>query len=352
MALNNASIEKYLHTPTVPLRMAVVGLGHMGLRHARVIRASPLADLVAVADHDIKRLQERAAMLEALPYGDYNELLQRDDIQAVVVCTPDKHHLAPCLAAARAGKHLLVEKPLAADLSEATAIIDACREEGVKLMAAHLLRFDPRYLAIKAAILDRTVGEVLHISAHRNSPWTSGPARYAIGTSLTLHLAVHDLDLVNWYIGSRPVTIYARNVRRKLAHLDTDDAVSAVIAFESGAVANLQYSWVLPPTSVTPLDARLELIGEEGMALVGGYHGQGVFIASADRWSAPDVHHAYESLAGQLLGDVREEVHAFIDCVLHDRPSPVPGEEALLAVREAVAIEESLRTGDVIRLVG
>lgn len=322
------------------LRVGVIGMGQMGTVHANVLHRLAAVELVAVADVDERRRRSAAATFSARPYADYHEMLRTEHLDAVDLCMPDAMHREPVVAAAESHVDIFMEKPLATSVADARAILEACDKTGARLMVAHLLRFDPRYEAVARAAQAGELGEITHVMAHRNSPWTEGPARYAPGTSLTFHVAIHDLDLVNWLIGSRPVTAYALNVRRRLAERDMDDAVSAVLRFESGAVANLQYSWALPPTSVTTLDARLEVIGTEGMAIVGGYHGQGVFIAGSGQ-SAPDVHHGPQ-LYGSPAGDVREELMAFVDTILHGTPVPYDAGDAFLAVREAAAIEEAI----------
>ena len=322
----------------------------MGAMHARVLRDLPISELVAVCDIDSERLREVAAELGVPAFRDYRELLGLAEVEAVSICLPDDMHRAPAEAAASAGKHVFLEKPLATTVEDGEAIVTACRTQGVTLMVAHLLRFDARYAELKRAIAQGRLGEISHIMAHRNSPWTEGPARYKAGTSLTLHVAVHDLDLINWYLEDVPVKVYARSVRKKLAPQRMDDLVSAIVEFEGGALATLQYSWALPPTSVTALDARLEVIGTDGMAIVGNYHGQAVFIASDKDYAAPDVHHG-PILEGRVVGDLREELMAFLRCLQSGQSVPVSGEVALLAVREARAIEASIESGRPVEIV-
>lgn len=330
--------------PQEPLRMGVVGVGLMGERHARVIARIRGCILAALADVDEERVRRIAGELGAAAYTDFRTMLREAELDAVSICLPDDRHLEAALAAAAAGKAILLEKPIATRVDEAVAIVEACRQAGVILQVGHLLRFDNRYAAVKQAIDRGDLGEIVHITAHRNSPWTQGPSRYRPGTSLTMHVAVHDLDLVNWYTGSRPVRVYAERVRKRLRDRDMDDAVTAILRFESGAVATLQYSWVLPARSVTQLDARLEVLGTRGMATVGTYHGQSVLVATDDGADAPDVHHG-PTVAGQVKGDVREEIMAFVETVLKGGKPLVDGADALLAVQEAEAIERSLRLG-------
>jgi predicted dehydrogenase len=325
------------------VRIGVIGTGLMGTLHARVYAQLANVRLVAVADVDKTRLERVSRELGVRGFTDYHELLERKDIDAVSICVPDELHRDPAIAAAERGKHIMLEKPISTELHEAEEIIAAVRRNGVKLAVGHLLRFDPRYAQIKAALDRGELGELVHITAHRNSSITEGPARYVPGTSLTLHVAVHDMDIINWYAGAKPVRAYAEGVRKALQKREMDDAVSALLKFRDGLVANLQYSWALPAKFPTKLDARMEVIGTAGAAYIGPYAGQGTFIVTDAGVSSPDVHHWAET-HGRILGDVREELLHFVDCVAHDKPPLVSGEEALAAVEVALAITGAMAT--------
>lgn len=326
------------------VRVGVIGLGLMGSLHARVYSQMPNVRLTAIADVDKGRLERASRQFSVPGFSDYHELLERREIEAVSICVPDELHRDPAVAAAEARKHIMLEKPIATTLQEAEEIIAAARRHGVKLMVGHLLRFDPRYAQVKAAIDRGELGELIHIMTHRNSPLTEGPARYAPRTSLTLHVAVHDVDLINWYAGAEPIRVYAEGVRKALKGKEMDDAVSALLKFEDGLVANVQYSWALPGEFPAKLDARLEVLGTAGAAAIWSYPGQGTFIVTSNGVSSPDLHHWAEA-HGRILGDLHEELTHFIDAVAHDRPPLVPGEEALAAVKVALAIATSVEEG-------
>lgn len=326
------------------LNIGVIGIGGMGWLHTRAIMQMPGVRLLGVADIDTRRLAHAREAWGIETYVDYHELLARADLAAVDICMPDAMHRGPVQEAAAARKHIFLEKPIATSVADGRAILAACRRAGIKLMIAHLLRFDPRYTAVKEAIDAGQLGDVVQIVTHRNSPWTEGPARYASGTSLTLHVAVHDLDLVNWFVGRRPLTVYGALTRRRLIENDMDDTGSAIVLFEGGTMASVNYGWILPPQSVTNLDARLEVVGTKGMALVGVLHGQGVFIGGEGTHAAPDVHHV-PVVHGRIGGDLSNELAAFAEYVMYDREPPLKPEDALLAVAEAEAIEASAAAG-------
>jgi UDP-N-acetylglucosamine 3-dehydrogenase len=129
----------------------VIGLGYFGSRHARVYADHPGAKVVAVADIDGARVAELAALTRATGCGSFRELLSRPELQAVSICLPDRLHEEAAIAAAEAGKAILLEKPLAHDASAARRIVEAVERNGVRLMVGHILRFDSRYVQVHEA---------------------------------------------------------------------------------------------------------------------------------------------------------------------------------------------------------
>jgi predicted dehydrogenase len=126
------------------VRVAVIGAGFMGERHARIYAGLPDVELVAICDVRESAAQELAERTGASAhYADFAELLRRDDLDAVSVCTPDALHREPCELALAGGRHVLVEKPIATTVVDAEAIVAAARRAGSALLVGHCLRFDP-----------------------------------------------------------------------------------------------------------------------------------------------------------------------------------------------------------------
>ena len=152
-----------------PLRMGVIGVGFMGANHAKVWSQLPNTRLVAIADLDDGVGKPLAETLDAAYHKNAADLLARDDIDAVSIVTPDRHHVEPTSIAAKAGKHILLEKPMAHEAKAAAAIAKAVEDGGVRLMIAHVLRFDPRYVQLHAAADPAALGEPIHLRAKRNT---------------------------------------------------------------------------------------------------------------------------------------------------------------------------------------
>lgn len=190
------------------VRVAVIGVGFMGAMHARVLASMPDVDLVAVADVVGERAETVARATGCRAYTDFRQLLESEKLDAVSICTLETQHVEPAVACAQRGIHMFIEKPLASTLEEADRILQEVERSGVKVGVGYLLRFDPRYSTIKERIQAGEFGEIVHIYARRNSPRTEGPQRYGGQLQLPLHVTVHDLDLVLWYLeGRRPATL-------------------------------------------------------------------------------------------------------------------------------------------------
>ena len=134
------------------LTFAVIGSGFMGGVLARVGSELPYARCVAAADVAVERAQKLAAMYGGEPYADFYEMLAHHQPDAVIIATPEPYHLEPVVAAAQAGCHVFLEKPMATSLEDADAMIAACRNAGVKLMVGYILRFEISYAMIKSAL--------------------------------------------------------------------------------------------------------------------------------------------------------------------------------------------------------
>ena len=324
------------------LGAAVVGLGMMGQRHARIWAELADTNLISVYDVVPERAAEVAAAYGGKVAGSLQEALAAPGVDLVSVCTDDQSHLEPCVAAAQAGKHVLVEKPLALSLADADAIIAACRAAGVVLMVGHVVRFDPRYQVGRQAIVDGEVGEVIHVYGRRNNVVSSG-RRVGGRTSVAFFLGSHDLDLMRWYVGAEAVRVYAESSRKALVDLGADDTIYTLLKYDNGAVGCLETSWAIPEGVPNTLDARLEVVGTKGRVSV-RVGDESLEISGHDRARRPDI--AYGPvLNGLQHGALRTQLEHFADCVRTGCEPLITPADARAAVELCVAIHQSLDTG-------
>jgi predicted dehydrogenase len=325
--------------------VAVIGLGLMGSHYARILRQTPTAELVAVCDREPGRAQALATELDVPWCADVEELLDRyPALAAVAVTTPEANHVPPALAAAAAGKHLLVEKPLATTLEDCERIVGACRGAGVVLMVGHHSHFDPRFGELKRALDDNVLGSIVHMYGRRNLYATSA-SRISGRVSLIMWAGVHDIEVMRWFSAQPVRSVFAKSVSKTPAAAATGvaDAIAALLSFGDGSMGILEYSWAAPAVQGNPSRYFFAIVGSEGFAEIDyGDGGLGIFTASAA--VHPDMTF-FPRLGDRWTGQYREQILHFLDCILHGRPPVIPGEEAASVVAVASALERSVAEG-------
>ncbi len=325
------------------LGAAVIGLGMMGQRHGRVWAELPDTRLIAVHDIVPAKAEEMAASYGCLAATTLEDAVSADGVDIVSVCTDDQAHVEACTMAAAAGKHVLVEKPLATSAADCDTVIAAAESNGVRLMVGHVVRFDTRYQMAKAAIDDGAVGDIVHIYGRRNNIVKSG-RRIGPRTSVAYFLGVHDLDIMRWYIGCEAVRVYAESCRKVLTAEGADDTIFTLLKYENGAVGCLENCWVVPEGQPNTLDARLEVVGTKGRVAVRVGDNEPLEVSDSSRSWRPDI--AYGPVwAGRQEGALRKQLEHFATCVRQDREFVISPQDAKAAVVLAGAIHESLETG-------
>ena len=329
------------------LRTGVVGVGMIGSLHARAYAEHDLAELAAVADADPERARAAGEEHGVPWFGSAEELLAGAEVDAVTIAVSEHHRLRPALACARRGKHLLLEKPLAPDLAGAERLCRELRPLGVKTMVNFILRFDPRFRAVKAAASSGRLGTLHYLSARRRGT-ALGAEIYGPWTDLLISTGIHDLEAIAWIVDAPAERVYAEGVSRRSAEWGHQDAVAVLMRFRGDVIAALETSWVLPAGAPAPLDAALHVVGTGGSAVIEGSN-SGLSILDRQGFSHPDLVHwpVDEGILGEggLGGDLAAAVDHFIRSVAADRDPQVGLEQALYAHRLVDAAERSLRQG-------
>ena len=330
--------------------IGVIGVGLMGSLFARLASQLPDSKLIGVADVDENRAAQVGHSLGVPAFGDYHGLLSIPEVDAVVVATPDALHLEPALAAAQAGKHLMIEKPLATTREDGSRIIEACNAAGVTLMVAHVLRFDPNYGEAFKAVRSGKLGEIVHINARRNTS-IADAKRLAGRVTITFYLGSHSVDLIQWVVGSPVVEVTAVSVRKVMTQFNIDDTVMSLLRFENGAIGTLENSWMRPPSPGSRrIGASLIVMGTEGSLKVEPYQDSITVYQPQSVELLLPLYSFDNTPFGKISGVYRDEFAHFIECV-RMRTSPIISpEQALSAVMVCSAIEQSLREGVTIHI--
>jgi predicted dehydrogenase len=325
---------------TPRLRVGIIGLGFFGSRHARGYQDHPTVDLVGVAELDPVRLAETVNITGAQGYSDYRALLARPDLQAVSICLPDRLHEEAAVAAAKAGKAILLEKPLAHTAEADGRIVAAAEQNGTRLMIGHILRFDARYVQVFHAARPETLGQPIHLRAKRNSV-RSVARRLGASSSILFYMGVHDVDAMQWIGRSRISRVYAQ--KRDVLGTGNEDALYAVLNFENGAIGSLDYSWAWPDGLMNGFRSAFEIVGTRSAAAL-DVSDQGLSFITGEGTTGGDTH-LWPEINGRITGGLADEIGHFVTATLSGAPYQQHYREAFDAIPVLDALAESARSG-------
>ena len=340
-----------------PITFGVIGSGFMGGVLAHTASEFPYARCVGAADTALARAETLGQALECKAYGSYEEMLDREKPDAVIIATPEDSHREPALAAAAQGCHIFMEKPLATSLQDADSIIEACAHHQVKLMMGHVLRFEINYAMIESAIREGTIGRLLSAYARRVTP-ISEAHRLAGRVSPISYIGVHDIDQILWYHPQPVRSVYARAVRGRVwEELRTFDSAWVTIEFVDGALGIQEVGWALPEGWAgwdTPVswggfgDVCMNVLGTEGVLNL-NFTPMDLFAVTRDGWKLPDTRH-WPKMDGKYVGAVKLELEHFLGCILDGTEPRVTGADGRRAVEIMLAAELSIAEDRVVHL--
>ena len=319
----------------------VIGLG-MGRNHAKWILECEGATVTALADLDPERGKEQEKALGAPWHPDYREMIERPDVDVVMVCTPSGMHHEMAIAAARAGKHVLTDKPMDITLENADAMIDAARKAGVILGVVYQNRFADAPQRISKSISEGRFGKLLFGEALVK--WYRSQAYYERGGwrgtwkmdggGAIMNQGVHTVDLIQWFMGE-PVRVTGRYWT--LNHeMETEDTAMAIIEFDSGAVAQLLCTTCCRPVEGDAVEISVQ--GERGrMVSRSNELVECVFPDEGDD-------------AAKYEPNGFANIEDFVDAVRTGRDPLVTGVEGRKSLAITLAVYESSRTGRPVEL--
>lgn len=343
------------------LKVGLIGCGAIALSaHIPALsRLGSLASLVSICDIR-EDVAERTARSLGVPHwtSDYQQLLDNPSIDAVIITTPEFLHAEQTIAAAKAGKHVLCEKPIATSLPEADAMIAATEKAGVHFMVAHSRRFTARYQAVRQIIDSGSLGEIVLIRENERRPvahysalnlpvehWqpdstTTGSwkdaARYSGGVARG-H-AIHEMDLFRWFAGSEVQAVSAASKITAVGR-EVPDAMSFHLEFENGVFAACDLFTHAP--SNYPYFHQLEIIGTEAII-----RARDTNMITLTKFDAAGAHFpvAYETLL-HVNDAYFNEQKAFFETIRDDRPLPLDPASARAALEIALAASHAAATG-------
>lgn len=311
--------------PRPPVRVAVIGAGHFGRFHAQKLAAEPAAELVCIFDRDIERAAAVAAECGSRPAASLEEALAA--AEAVSIAVPTRWHAEVAEAALRAGRHVLIEKPVTETPEEAQQLIALAAAQDRVLQVGHLIRFaDP------IRTLRERVAQPLYVECVRIAPFKPR----GTDVSVILDLMIHDLDLVLSIVPAPLVEVDAVGTS---VLSDSVDIANARLKFANGCVATITASRVSLKT-----ERKLRVFEADSYTSIDFVERQVRRVrrtGETSRSGIPDLDVAFDSFEDADL--LARQIHAFVTAVRDGRPPEVSGTEGLRALEAAIAVDRSLR---------
>ncbi|HEU5226867.1 MAG TPA: Gfo/Idh/MocA family oxidoreductase [Ktedonobacteraceae bacterium] len=316
------------------LKVAVVGAGMMGMNHLRVLKDFPeeQVKLVGVADAAEPILQRAINRFQIAGYRDYRSLVEQTQPDLVAVVVPTHLHCEVASYLMERRIHVLLEKPIASTVEEASSLVRLAQQYNVKLAIGHVERFNPAIIEVKRRLIARELGQIFQLHARRLGPF---PPRIR-DVGVTLDLATHDVDVMRYLLDAEVCHVYAQTQRR--VHATHEDAILGVLRFSNEAIGMLDVNW-LTPTKIR----ELAITGEKGMFLV-NYLTQNVYFYENDY--SPTSWDALRRLTGVSEGTMTRlkvqkaeplqlEYENVLAAVRNDTLPTVTGEDGLAVLQAA-----------------
>jgi len=334
------------------LRVCLVGAGRVGKVHTLSLKNNiPEAELVAVVDENEKPAKRLVKEFELKMYfKDYREALDWGKFDAIIITTPTFTHKAVAVDAARAKKHIFCEKPMALNLEEADSMIQEAKKAEVKLQVGFMRRFDRGFLAAKKKVKEDAIGEPLLIKSTGRGPGLPPEWAWDIKKSggMLAEVGSHDFDTLRWFAESEFEKISAFAVNYKCSQVkkkytDFYDHAVVIVQFQNGRLGMLDIGC---PVGYG-YDARMEVLGTEGMMFVGGIKDNQVTVCTKGSGAVSSI---YNSWRNRFKDAYIDELRHFVSVIKRDEESLVTGEDGKKVVEAVWAANKSIRIGQAVNL--
>jgi len=293
------------------LGTAVIGVGHWGRNHVRVLSEIEKAELMAICDLNEERARELGKIYGVPYFTKPEELMKNERIDALIICTSPSSLASVAKMGLEKGKHVFVEKPMAIRSQDALELVRLAEREELNLMVGFIERFNPAVKCLKELLSRGKLGRIASLTSKRLSAW---PGRFNI--DVVMDLAVHDIDMSRYLLEEEPEVVYARVGRLKLKSLN--DFAFITLSFSGDKTALIEVNWLTPGK-----ERELRVTGSEAVATL-NYITREVFIRSEG---------AVERLEVPSAEPLKLELEHFITCVLEGREPLVRGIDGYIALR-------------------
>ncbi|WP_314955451.1 Gfo/Idh/MocA family oxidoreductase [Bradyrhizobium cosmicum] len=339
------------------IRFGLLGCGRISKRHSELLGNGQIegARLVAVCDKLGARADAVATKFSVSAYDDLDDMLARKDIDAVAVLTPSGMHPQHAIACARAGKHVVVEKPMALRLQDADDMIRACDEAGVKLFVVKQNRFNVPVVkareALDAGRFGRLVLGTVRVRWCRDQAYYDQDAwrgTWGYDGGVLTNQASHHIDMLEWFFGD-VVSVHAK-ATTALVKVETEDTAVATLKFRNGALGIIEATTAVRPKD---LEGSLSILGEKGTVEIAGFA-----VNQIRHWNFVDelpsdkvVMEKFSVNPPNVYGFGHQAYYQHVvDCLLHQRAALVDGLQGRKSLELISALYESIETGQEVAL--
>ena len=323
------------------IRLGVIGAGRIGKIHAENLATRiPGASVSAIADPILSAAQETAERLHIpVACADYHQILDDADIDAVAICSSTDTHARLIVEAARTGKHIFCEKPIAYDLAKIDEALAAVEKAGVKLQIGFNRRFDPNFRKVRQMVRDGKIGDVhiLRITSRDPAP---PPIEYVkVSGGIFFDMTIHDFDMARYLSGDEVEEVYVAGgvrVDPRIGEAGDIDTAVVTLIFKGGAIGTIDNS----RKAVYGYDQRVEVFGSEGMVTAFNNTPDSHIYSNAEGvHSSKPLYFLLERYMESFIAEMK----AFVECVQKDSPPPVSGIDGRIPVMIAMAATRSYR---------
>ena len=311
------------------LGVAVIGVGGWGKNHVRVYKELASTELVSVCDVNAERAKDIANQFGCKAYVNSTRMLKNKEIEAVSVCTWSTKLAGEAFKALKAGKHVLVEKPMAANTRQAEKLLETAEQNGLHLTVGFLMRFIPGLQHIREAVENKKIGELVCATARRVSQW---PERIG-DVGVVKDTAIHDIDVMRYIFNEDPVTVYAKT--GSMRHIKFEDYAQIMLTYRGGKSAFIESNWL------TPYKTRLLTVTGSGAIMKLDYMTQELWIEEPKENLQPRY---------PVQEPLKLELQHFADCILEKKKPLVTGVDGLKALQVAEAALRSSAKNRAIKL--
>lgn len=328
--------------------MAIVGAGIWGENHAKIYQDYPFADVTAICDSDYNKAKALARKLGINEvYGDYIEMFEKADCDAIAIVTPDYAHADIAVAAAKCKKHMLIEKPLATTREDVYRIVNAAESNQVRVMVDLHNRWSPPFNAAYQAIERGELGKIYSAYYRLNDvKWVATDMLpWASKSSILWFLGSHSLDSLRWFFHDEVKRVYSVSTEGilKSQGVDTIDEYLTTIEFEHGGIAQMENGWITPNANPCVNDIKCNIVGDKGMISIDASNHNMIQQYTDEKVIVPDVI-VQNSIFGKPKGFAFESIRCFVDCILENKEFPVTLKDSAHTSLAILAIMESAKT--------